>query len=136
VVIDINKAVADYVLGNLVISVLATIATWIVLSILGVPYALSLGFLVGFFDLIRPDRDDACRCVAARHPWSRAGHPDRRGDPDRAPRLVGQSQAPGADRTVVTDAMLPGTDSRRLGRRAQRASESVTIRSGDSLDFF
>ena len=34
------------------ISVLATIATWIVLTILGVPYALSLGFLVGFFDLI------------------------------------------------------------------------------------
>jgi predicted PurR-regulated permease PerM len=51
-VIDINKAVADYVLGNIVISVLATIATWIVLSILGVPYALSLGFLIGFFDLI------------------------------------------------------------------------------------
>jgi predicted PurR-regulated permease PerM len=52
VVIDINRAVADYVLGDMVISVLATIATWIVLSILGVPYALSLGFLVGFFDLI------------------------------------------------------------------------------------
>jgi len=51
-IIDVNKAVADYVLGNIVISVLATVATWIVLSILGVPYALSLGFLVGFFDLI------------------------------------------------------------------------------------
>ncbi len=51
-IIDINKAVADYVTGNIVISVLATIATWIVLSILGVPYALSLGFVVGFFDLI------------------------------------------------------------------------------------
>jgi predicted PurR-regulated permease PerM len=36
----------------MVISVLATIATWIVLSILGVPYALSLGFVVGFFDLL------------------------------------------------------------------------------------
>jgi predicted PurR-regulated permease PerM len=52
VVTDINKAVADYVLGNIVISGLATIATWIVLSILGVPYALSLAFVVGFFDLI------------------------------------------------------------------------------------
>jgi uncharacterized protein (TIGR02246 family) len=52
VVTDINKAVADYVLGNTVISGLATIATWIVLSILGVPYALSLAFVVGFFDLI------------------------------------------------------------------------------------
>jgi predicted PurR-regulated permease PerM len=51
-IIDINKAVADYMLGNVLISVLATLATWIVLSILGVPYALSLGFLVGFFDLI------------------------------------------------------------------------------------
>ncbi len=52
VVTNINKAVADYVLGNIVISGLATIATWIVLSILGVPYALSLAFVVGFFDLI------------------------------------------------------------------------------------
>jgi predicted PurR-regulated permease PerM len=51
-IIDVNQAVAKYVLGNIVISVLATIATWIVLTILGVPYALSLGFLVGFFDLI------------------------------------------------------------------------------------
>jgi predicted PurR-regulated permease PerM len=39
-------------LGNVTISVLATVATWIVLSILGVPYALALGFVVGFFDLI------------------------------------------------------------------------------------
>jgi predicted PurR-regulated permease PerM len=51
-IIDINQAVASYMLGNVIISVLATVATWIVLSILGVPYALSLGFVVGFFDLI------------------------------------------------------------------------------------
>jgi predicted PurR-regulated permease PerM len=51
-IIDINKAVAQYVLGNITISVLATIATWIVLSLLGVPYALALGFVVGFFDLL------------------------------------------------------------------------------------
>ena len=51
-IIDVKKAVAEYVLGNIAISGLATIATWIVLTILGVPYALSLGFLVGFFDLI------------------------------------------------------------------------------------
>jgi predicted PurR-regulated permease PerM len=51
-IIDINHAVTGYVLGNIAISVLATLATWIVLSILGVPYALSLGFVVGFFDLI------------------------------------------------------------------------------------
>jgi predicted PurR-regulated permease PerM len=51
-IINVNKAVASYMLGNVTISVLATVATWIVLSILGVPYALSLGFVVGFFDLI------------------------------------------------------------------------------------
>ena len=51
-IIDVNKAVAQYVLGNIVISGLATIATWIVLTILGVPYALALAIVVGFFDLI------------------------------------------------------------------------------------
>ncbi len=51
-IIEVNRAVADYMLGNVAISALATVATWIVLSILGVPYALSLGFVVGFFDLI------------------------------------------------------------------------------------
>jgi predicted PurR-regulated permease PerM len=49
---EINHAVAKYVLGNITISILATLATWGVLSLLGVPYALSLGFVVGFFDLI------------------------------------------------------------------------------------
>jgi len=52
VIIDIKDAVARYTLGNIVISVLATLATWIVLSILGVPYALALGLVVGFFDFI------------------------------------------------------------------------------------
>ena len=51
-VINVDNAVANYMLGNITISVLATLATWIVLSILGVPYALSLGIVVGFFDLI------------------------------------------------------------------------------------
>ena len=52
VIIDVKDAVARYTLGNIAISVLATLATWIVLSILGVPYALALGLVVGFFDLI------------------------------------------------------------------------------------
>jgi len=52
VIIDIKNAVAGSTLGNLAISRLATLATWIVLSLLGVPYSLSLGFVVGFFDLI------------------------------------------------------------------------------------
>jgi predicted PurR-regulated permease PerM len=51
-VLEIKDAVAGYTLGNIIISGLATLATWIVLSILGVPYALALGILVGFFDLI------------------------------------------------------------------------------------
>jgi predicted PurR-regulated permease PerM len=51
-VIRVNRAVAGYMLGNVVISVLVTIVTWVALSILGVPYAISLGFVMGFFDLI------------------------------------------------------------------------------------
>jgi len=51
-IVETEQAVAKYVLGNMAISGLATLATWIVLSILGVPYALSLGLVVGFFDLI------------------------------------------------------------------------------------
>lgn len=49
---EIKDAVAGYTMGNIIISALATVAAWIVLSILGVPYALALGFVVGFFDLI------------------------------------------------------------------------------------
>src|SRR3954469_9447667 len=51
-VADVNHAVATYMLGNITISVLATLSTWLVLTVLGVPYALSLGIVVGFFDLI------------------------------------------------------------------------------------
>jgi predicted PurR-regulated permease PerM len=50
--IDINQAVAKYMLGNVAISALATLSTWLVLVILGIPYALTLGIVVGFFDLI------------------------------------------------------------------------------------
>jgi len=51
-IVELERTVAKYVLGNMAISGLATLATWIVLSILGVPYALPLGFVVGFFDLL------------------------------------------------------------------------------------
>jgi predicted PurR-regulated permease PerM len=51
-VIQVNQAVASYMLGNVVISVLCTLSSWIVLVILGVPYALSLAIVMGFFDLI------------------------------------------------------------------------------------
>jgi predicted PurR-regulated permease PerM len=52
VLIEVNGAVATYMLGNILISVLVTIVAWITLSILGVPYAVGLGFVMGFFDLI------------------------------------------------------------------------------------
>ena len=146
VVIDIKDAVAGYTLGNIVISVLATAATWIVLSILGVPYGLALGLVVGFFDFIplvgatigaiivalatvpvsfptativwiafiivwQRIEDYVVqplvygrsvhvnplvtivslldRCPAAGNPRRPAGDPQRGGDPDHPPRLVG-----------------------------------------------
>jgi predicted PurR-regulated permease PerM len=49
---QVNQAVASYMLGNVAISVLCTVSSWIVLTILGVPYALSLAIVMGFFDLI------------------------------------------------------------------------------------
>ena len=51
-IIDMNRAVAEYVLGNIVISVLATIATWIVLHDPRGAIRAGARFVVGFFDLI------------------------------------------------------------------------------------
>ena len=49
---DIYRAVGGYVTGNLLISLIAGVATTIVLLILGVPYAVALGLLVAILDLI------------------------------------------------------------------------------------
>jgi predicted PurR-regulated permease PerM len=49
---DSARAVAGYVFGNLLISAIAGTATWIVLAILGVPYAGVIGLFVAFADLI------------------------------------------------------------------------------------
>lgn len=49
---DIYRTVGGYVTGNLLISVIAGIAYGVVLLILGVPYALALGFFVALLDLI------------------------------------------------------------------------------------
>jgi predicted PurR-regulated permease PerM len=49
---DAAKAVSGYVFGNLLISLIAGMATWIMLLIVGVPYAATLGLFVGFADLI------------------------------------------------------------------------------------
>jgi predicted PurR-regulated permease PerM len=49
---DISDAISGYVFGNFVISVLAGLVTYVTLEILGVPFALPLAILFGFFDLI------------------------------------------------------------------------------------
>jgi predicted PurR-regulated permease PerM len=52
VAVDACRAVSGYVFGNLLISVIAGTAAWLMLFILGVPYAEVLGLFVGFADLI------------------------------------------------------------------------------------
>jgi len=49
---DAARAMSGYVFGNVLISIIAGVSTWIVLAILGVPYAGVLGLWVGFVDLI------------------------------------------------------------------------------------
>ncbi len=49
---DINRSVAGYVLGNLIISVIAAIVVGVSLRILDVPYALALALLMGLADLV------------------------------------------------------------------------------------
>jgi predicted PurR-regulated permease PerM len=49
---DAYRAVAGYVAGNLVISVIAGTVTYVTLTILGVPFAVPLAVLTAFLDLI------------------------------------------------------------------------------------
>jgi predicted PurR-regulated permease PerM len=49
---DISDAISGYVFGNFVISILAGLVTYVTLRLLGVPFALPLAILFGFFDLI------------------------------------------------------------------------------------
>ncbi|HKP91957.1 MAG TPA: AI-2E family transporter [Thermoleophilaceae bacterium] len=49
---DVYRSVGGYVVGNLLISLIAGLSTWIVLSILGVPFAVPLAVLMAFLDLI------------------------------------------------------------------------------------
>ena len=49
---DVYRSVGGYVAGNLLISVIAGVTTWIVLTILGVPFAVPLAVLMAFLDLI------------------------------------------------------------------------------------
>ncbi len=52
VVADVERTVGGYVAGNLIISVIAGITVGVSLWLLGVPYALALGLLMAFFDLV------------------------------------------------------------------------------------
>jgi predicted PurR-regulated permease PerM len=49
---NVYRSVGGYVVGNLAISAIAGITTWLVLSLLGVPFAVPLAVLMAFFDLI------------------------------------------------------------------------------------
>jgi predicted PurR-regulated permease PerM len=49
---EIYRTVGGYVTGNLAISLIAGVVSTIVLSLVGVPYALALGLLVAILDLI------------------------------------------------------------------------------------
>ena len=49
---DISDAIVGYVFGNFAISVLAGLVTYVTLLIIGVPFALPLAILFGFFDLV------------------------------------------------------------------------------------
>jgi predicted PurR-regulated permease PerM len=49
---DVYRAVAGYVAGNLLISVIAGVSSYIVMTILDIPFAVPLAVLVAFFDLI------------------------------------------------------------------------------------
>ncbi|MFL5779958.1 MAG: AI-2E family transporter [Thermoleophilaceae bacterium] len=49
---DVYRSVGGYVIGNLLISIIAGLTTWLVLSILGVPFAVPLAVLMAFLDLI------------------------------------------------------------------------------------
>ncbi|MFY9580150.1 MAG: AI-2E family transporter [Gaiellaceae bacterium] len=49
---DIYRTVGGYVTGNLLISLIAGVSTAIVLLIMGVPYWVALGLIVGILDLI------------------------------------------------------------------------------------
>src|SRR5947209_1956190 len=49
---DIYEAVSGYVAGNLLISVVAGLTTYVTLAVLGVPFAVPLAVLMAFFDLI------------------------------------------------------------------------------------
>jgi predicted PurR-regulated permease PerM len=49
---DVYRAVGGYVLGNILISVIAGVSAYVVMRILGIPFAVPLAVLIAFLDLI------------------------------------------------------------------------------------
>jgi predicted PurR-regulated permease PerM len=49
---DVYRTVGGYVSGNLLISLIAGVTSWIVLFVLGVPYAVALALVVAILDLV------------------------------------------------------------------------------------
>src|SRR4051812_44347141 len=49
---DVYRAVGGYVAGNILISIIAGIGAYIVMTIIDIPFAVPLAVLVAFFDLI------------------------------------------------------------------------------------
>jgi predicted PurR-regulated permease PerM len=49
---EINRAITGYVVGNVLISVLAGLITYVTLRVLGIPFAVPLAVLMALFDLI------------------------------------------------------------------------------------
>jgi predicted PurR-regulated permease PerM len=49
---EINRSIVGYVVGNVLISVVAGFVTWITLKVLGVPFAVPLAVVMALFDLI------------------------------------------------------------------------------------
>ncbi|MEJ7717505.1 MAG: AI-2E family transporter [Thermoleophilaceae bacterium] len=108
----VYKAVAGYVIGNAAISLMAGLSAYVVLRILGVPFAGALAVVMGLLDLV-PDRRGL---RSGRH------HRDLRRDrglPHRADRLGsvlprlpagGEQRAP-ADRLPAHGGALPAVSS-------------------------
>jgi predicted PurR-regulated permease PerM len=49
---DVYKAVGGYVAGNILISIIAGVTSYVMMKVLGLPFAVPLAVLVAFFDLI------------------------------------------------------------------------------------
>jgi hypothetical protein len=124
VVIDIKNAVAGDTLGNIVISVLATAATSIVLSILGVPYGLALGL---WWASSTSSRSSARLSARSSWRWPQSGElPDRHERVDRVHRrLAADRRLCGATaRLRPIGARESARDDRQLADRSPAAGES------------